>query len=49
MPAQLMARLDQLERSRQTSSGCRSLMESMMYLLRNHISVVRNRLAAGKP
>jgi hypothetical protein len=23
--------------------------ESMMYLLRNHIGVVRNRLAAGQP
>jgi len=46
--AQLMARLDQLEKQ-----GNQLRMpiayESMMYLLRNHIGVVRNRLAAGQP
>src|SRR5262245_13914934 len=46
--AQLMARLDQLEKQ---ASQLRMPIayESMMYLLRNHIGVVRNRLAAGQP
>jgi TRAP transporter TAXI family solute receptor len=45
--AQLMARLDQLEKQ---ASQLRMPIayESMMYLLRNHIGVVRNRLAAGQ-
>ena len=43
-----MARLDQLEKQ---ASQLRMPIayESMMYLLRNHISAVRNRLAAGQP
>jgi hypothetical protein len=44
---QLMARLDQLER--QASQLRRPIAyESMMYLLRNHISIVRTRLAADR-
>ena len=44
--AQLMARLDQLEKQ---ASQLRMPIayESMMYLLRNHIGVVRDRLTAG--
>jgi hypothetical protein len=43
-----MARLDQLEKQ---ASQLRMPIayESMMYLLRNHIGVVRNRLAVGQP
>ncbi|MBX9828541.1 MAG: hypothetical protein K2Y27_26565 [Xanthobacteraceae bacterium] len=44
--AQLMARLDHLEKQ---ASQLRMPIayESLLYLLRNHIAVVRNRLAAG--
>jgi TRAP transporter TAXI family solute receptor len=45
--AQLIARLDQLEK--QANQLRRPIAyESMMYLLRSHIGVVRNRLAAGQ-
>jgi TRAP transporter TAXI family solute receptor len=47
-PAQLMARLDQLEKQA-NQLRMPIAYESMMYLLRNHIGVVRNRLAAGQP
>src|SRR5262249_12090440 len=43
---QLMARLDQLEKQA-NQLRMPIAYESMMYLLRNHITVVRNRLAAG--
>jgi TRAP transporter TAXI family solute receptor len=46
--AQLMARLDHLERQA-NQLRMPIAYESMMYLLRNHIGVVRNRLAAGQP
>ncbi len=46
--AQLMARLDQLEKQA-NQLRMPIAYESMMYLLRNHIGVVRNRLAAGQP
>jgi hypothetical protein len=46
--AQLMARLDQLEKQA-NQLRMPIAYESMMYLLRNHISAVRNRLAAGQP
>jgi TRAP transporter TAXI family solute receptor len=45
--AQLMARLDQLEKQA-NQLRMPIAYESMMYLLRNHIAVVRNRLAAGQ-
>jgi TRAP transporter TAXI family solute receptor len=45
--AQLMARLDQLERQA-NQLRMPIAYESMMYLLRNHIGIVRNRLAAGR-
>jgi hypothetical protein len=46
--ARRMARLDQLEKQ---ANHLRMPIayESMMYLLRHHIGVVRNRLAAGQP
>jgi hypothetical protein len=47
-PAQLMARLDQLEKQA-NQLRMPIAYESMMYLLRHHIGVVRNRLAAGQP
>ncbi len=46
--AQLMARLHQLEKQA-NQLRMPIAYESMMYLLRNHIGVVRNRLAAGQP
>jgi TRAP transporter TAXI family solute receptor len=46
--AQLVARLDHLERQA-NQLRMPIAYESMMYLLRNHICVVRNRLAAGQP
>src|SRR5215471_4876594 len=46
--AQLMARLDQHEKQA-NQLRMPIAYESMMYLLRNHISAVRNRLAAGQP
>jgi TRAP transporter TAXI family solute receptor len=46
--AQLMGRLDQLERQA-NQLRMPIAYESMMYLLRNHINIVRNRLAAGRP
>ena len=46
--AQLMARLDHLEKQA-NQLRMPIAYESMMYLLRNHIGVVRNRLAAGQP
>ena len=45
---QLMARLDQLEKQA-NQLKMPIAYESMMYLLRNHIGVVRNRLAVGQP
>ena len=45
---QLMARLDQLEKQA-NQLRMPIAYESMMYLLRNNIGVVRNRLAAGQP
>ena len=42
-----MARLDQLEKQA-NQLRMPIAYESMMYLLRNHIAVVRNRLAVGK-
>lgn len=45
---QLMARLDQLEKQA-NQLRMPIAYESMMYLLRNHIGVVRNRLAVGQP
>jgi hypothetical protein len=47
-PAQLMARLDQLEKQA-NQLRMPIAYESMMYLLRSHIGVVRNRLAARQP
>ena len=44
---QLMARLDQLEKQA-NQLRMPIAYESMMYLLRNHIAVVRNRLAAAQ-
>jgi TRAP transporter TAXI family solute receptor len=44
---QLMGRLDQLERQA-NQLKMPIAYESMMYLLRNHINIVRNRLAAGR-
>jgi TRAP transporter TAXI family solute receptor len=46
--AQLTARLDRLEKQ---ASQLRMpiVYESMMYLLRHHISIVRNRLTTGRP
>lgn len=46
--AQLLARLDQLEKQA-NQLRMPIAYESMMYLLRNHIGVVRNRLAVGQP
>src|SRR5262245_1623962 len=46
--AQLMARLDQLEKQA-NQLRMPIAYESMMYLWRNHIRAVRNRLAAGQP
>jgi TRAP-type uncharacterized transport system substrate-binding protein len=46
--AQLLARLEQLERQA-NQLRMPIAYESMMYLLRNHIGVVRNRLAANQP
>jgi TRAP transporter TAXI family solute receptor len=46
--AQLMARLDRLE-AQANQLRMPIAYESMMYLLRNHIGVVRNRLAAVQP
>jgi len=46
-PVQLMARLDQLEKQA-NQLRMPIAYESMMYLLRNHIAVVRNRLAASQ-
>lgn len=43
-----MARLDQLEKQA-NQLRMPIAYESMMYLLRSHIGVVRNRLAAGQP
>ena len=43
-----MARLDQLERQA-NQLRMPIAYESMMYLLRNHINIVRNRLSAGVP
>ena len=45
---QLTARLDQLEKQAK-QLRMPIAYESMMYLLRSHIGVVRNRLAAGQP
>jgi hypothetical protein len=45
--AQLLARLDQLEKQA-NQLRMPIAYESMMYLLRNHIAVVRNRLAVGQ-
>jgi hypothetical protein len=45
---QLMARLDQLEKQA-NQLRMPIAYESMMYLLRNHISIVRTRLAADRP
>ena len=45
--AQLMARLDQLEKQA-NQLRMPIAYESMMYLLRNHIGVVRNRLTTGR-
>ena len=44
----LTSRLDHLERQA-NQLRMPIAYESMMYLLRNHIGVVRNRLAAGQP
>jgi hypothetical protein len=44
---QLMGRLDQLEKQA-NQLRMPIAYESMMYLLRNHIAVVRSRLAAGQ-
>jgi hypothetical protein len=44
---QLMARLDQLEKQA-NQLRMPIAYESMMYLLRNHIAVVRTRLTAGQ-
>jgi hypothetical protein len=44
---QLMARLDQLEKQA-NQLRMPIAYESMMYLLRNHIAVVRGRLTAGQ-
>ncbi|MBX9844144.1 MAG: hypothetical protein K2Z80_20280 [Xanthobacteraceae bacterium] len=46
--AELMARLDHLE-SQANQLRMPIAYESLLYLLRNHIGVVRNRLAAGRP
>jgi TRAP transporter TAXI family solute receptor len=46
--ARLMARLDQLEKQA-NQLRMPIAYESMMYLLRNHIGIVRSRLAAGRP
>jgi TRAP transporter TAXI family solute receptor len=46
--AQMMARLDHLEKQA-NQLRMPIAYESMMFLLRNHIGVVRNRLAVGKP
>jgi TRAP transporter TAXI family solute receptor len=46
--AQLTARLDQLEKQA-NQLRMPIAYESMMYLLRNHIGIVRNRLAASQP
>ena len=46
--AELMVRLDHLEKQA-NQLRMPIAYESMMYLLRNHIDVVRNRLAAGQP
>jgi hypothetical protein len=46
--AQLTARLDQLEKQA-NQLRMPIAYESMMYLLRHHVGIVRNRLTMGRP